>query len=75
MTTPASTPKRRTRRREPPFGQVGEEPDPRFTLADERAFLAWMRTSLALLAAGRAIVVRPLRDRDRRSGPAIAMSG
>ena len=28
----------------------GEEPDARFTLANERTFLAWIRTSLALLA-------------------------
>lgn len=32
------------------------EPDYRFTLANERTFLAWMRTSLSLLAAGVAIV-------------------
>lgn len=30
----------------------GTEPDPRFTLANERTFLAWIRTSLALLAGG-----------------------
>lgn len=36
------------------FG-VGEEPDPRFTLANERTFLAWIRTGLALLAAGVAL--------------------
>jgi putative membrane protein len=34
---------------------VGEEPDPRFSLANERTFLAWIRTSLALLAVGIAI--------------------
>lgn len=34
---------------------VGEEPDPRFSLANERTFLAWIRTSLALVAAGVAI--------------------
>jgi putative membrane protein len=33
----------------------GEEPDPRFSLANERTFLAWIRTSLALLAAGVAL--------------------
>lgn len=36
---------------------MGEEhePDPRFTLANERTFLAWIRTALALLASGVAI--------------------
>jgi putative membrane protein len=36
------------------FG-VGEEPDPRFSMANERTFLAWIRTSLALSAAGVAL--------------------
>ena len=31
------------------------EPDYRFTLANERTFLAWIRTALALLAAGVAV--------------------
>lgn len=31
------------------------EPDYRFTLANERTFLAWVRTSLALLAGGIAL--------------------
>ena len=35
--------------------QHGEEPDPRFSLANERTFLAWIRTSLALIAAGVAL--------------------
>lgn len=30
----------------------GTEPDPRFTWANERTFLAWSRTALALVAAG-----------------------
>jgi len=34
---------------------VGSEPDARFTLANERTFLAWIRTSLALIAAGIAL--------------------
>lgn len=34
---------------------VGTEPDPRFSLANERTFLAWIRTSLALIAAGVAL--------------------
>jgi putative membrane protein len=33
----------------------GDEPDPRFSLANERTFLAWIRTSLALLAGGVAL--------------------
>jgi len=33
----------------------GTEPDPRFTLANERTFLAWIRTSLAFLAGGIAV--------------------
>ncbi|WP_431710341.1 YidH family protein [Glutamicibacter uratoxydans] len=33
----------------------GQEPDPRFTLANERTFLAWIRTSLAFLAGGIAL--------------------
>lgn len=33
----------------------GEEPDPRFSLANERTFLAWIRTAIALLAAGVAL--------------------
>ena len=34
---------------------AGEEPDPRFTLANERTFLAWVRTALAMLAGGVAL--------------------
>ena len=34
---------------------LGQEPDPRFTLANERTFLAWIRTALALLASGIAV--------------------
>ena len=33
----------------------GAEPDARFTFANERTFLAWIRTSLAFLAAGVAL--------------------
>jgi putative membrane protein len=39
---------------QPPYGTV--EPDYRFTLANERTFLAWQRTSLGLLAAAVAAV-------------------
>ncbi|MBG6238503.1 putative membrane protein [Mycetocola sp. CAN_C7] len=41
------------------FGH-GQEPDARFTLANERTFLAWIRTSLALIAAGVALEALPL---------------
>jgi putative membrane protein len=33
-----------------------QEPDYRFTLANERTFLAWVRTALALIAGGVALV-------------------
>ncbi len=32
--------------------KVGTDPDYRFTLANERTFLAWIRTALALTAGG-----------------------
>jgi inner membrane protein YidH len=35
---------------------VGTEPDPRFTFANERTFLAWSRTALALVVAGLGVV-------------------
>jgi putative membrane protein len=38
-----------------PLEEVGEDPDPRFTFANERTFLAWNRTALALVAAGLAV--------------------
>ncbi len=38
--------------REPQWRQEGTEPDYRFSLANERTFLAWIRTALALLAGG-----------------------
>jgi putative membrane protein len=34
----------------------GIEPDPRFTFANERTFLAWSRTALALVVAGLGVV-------------------
>lgn len=43
--------------RESQPGEPGEEePDIRFTLANERTFLAWNRTALALVVAGLGIV-------------------
>ena len=45
----------RVRRTTGTLSRTGDEPDPRFTLANERTFLAWTRTALALLATGLAI--------------------
>lgn len=43
------------RRRPRRVYSVGGEPDARFSLANERTYLAWIRTSLALMAAGVAL--------------------
>lgn len=43
------------RRRPRNVYRIGTEPDPRFTLANERTFLAWVRTALALVVTGIAI--------------------
>jgi putative membrane protein len=39
----------------PAWQREGQEPDYRFSLANERTFLAWIRTALALLAGGVAL--------------------
>lgn len=49
-----SDPDRDTRWPRSVYG-VGTEPDPRFSLANERTFLAWIRTGLGFLAGGMAI--------------------
>ncbi|WP_010532854.1 YidH family protein [Brachybacterium squillarum] len=38
----------------------GEEPDPRFSLANERTFLAWLRTALAMYAGAFALEALPI---------------
>ena len=55
---------------EPRWRQEGEEPDYRFSLANERTFLAWIRTALALLAGGLL-----LEQFVTRLGPRIAVVG
>jgi inner membrane protein YidH len=37
---------------DPDVEEVGHDPDPRFTLANERTFLAWNRTAIALIGGG-----------------------
>jgi len=44
------------RPRQPRLDDVGSAPDYRFTLANERTFLAWVRTALAMMAGGVAVV-------------------
>ena len=49
----------------------GSEPDARFTLANERTFLAWIRTALALMAGAVALEVLAL---DLQPGLRLAAS-
>ena len=46
-------------RNRPRWQEEGDEPDYRFSLANERTFLAWIRTSLALLAGAAAVAFVP----------------
>jgi putative membrane protein len=53
------------------------EPDYRLSLANERTFLAWIRTSLALLAGGIALdeIAGPFSDEATRTALAVAAVG
>jgi len=53
---------------------VGKTPDYRFSLANERTFLAWIRTSLALVGGGIA-VAQFLRVPYVREGVAVVLFG
>lgn len=50
VTRPATT-----RRWRPSALRAGTDPDPRFSLANERTFLAWIRTALGAVAAALAL--------------------
>lgn len=54
----------------------GVEPDPRFSLANERTFLAWIRTSLALVAAGIALeaLALPIHEKLRFAAAMVFIS-
>ncbi len=41
------------------ISRLGEAPDYRFSLANERTFLAWIRTALGFLAAGVGLISSP----------------
>jgi putative membrane protein len=49
------------------------EPDYRFTLANERTYLAWMRTAIGLLAAGVGVAYLRGFDVPGRTGLAAAL--
>jgi putative membrane protein len=70
-TSPTATAPRRFPRR---VFDEGTEPDPRFTLANERTFLAWIRTGLALLACGVALeILAPPLQSDLRFAAAVLL--
>lgn len=51
---------------------VGTEPDPRFSFANERTFLAWIRTGLGFVAAG--VAVAAVVDLNPGIGPAARLA-
>lgn len=51
----------------------GSEPDPRFSFANERTFLAWLRTALAMVAGGVALDAFEVGDGDRRTAVVLIL--
>ncbi len=78
--TDAATPSQpEPRHRGPKWLYEGEDPDYRFSLANERTFLAWIRTSLALIGGAVAVVqlIPPFRIPGGRGvlGVVLALTG
>ncbi|WP_408897296.1 YidH family protein [Nocardioides sp. R1-1] len=61
------TPRAGGRRRPAWVYDGGEEPDYRFSFANERTYLAWLRTALALIASGVAVDLVAPPETDGRS--------
>lgn len=53
--------------------QEGQEPDYRFSLANERTFLAWIGTALAMVAGG--VLLHHLVDSDATGWVVLTMGG
>lgn len=58
----------------PKWRSEGQEPDYRFSFANERTFLAWIRTALALLAGGILLEQFVTTQRPREAVLVIAVS-
>lgn len=59
---------------QPRWRNEGSEPDYRFSLANERTFLAWLRTALSLLAGGVLLVQFATRISPRVAVVAVAVA-
>lgn len=66
-------PGRNLRRRPTWVYDEGAEPDYRFSFANERTFLAWIRTALALIASGVAVDVIGLSGEPGDARPLAAL--